>query len=247
MKKAVSLISALLICFSFTACVSDREYKELEQRVSRIEDTINISPASNNEAASSDEEVTQEVETETQKESRNDFYDISGMTVSEIVDLCMFYLDNVPRQNQTFEDYAASFKVEPYEIKPDNGLYGGDFNFYNNNDDVPSVDRIKKIMLWGIITEMDGSIGINKNTYEGHSVKITLDIIEYSKASEIYSALYDNLAQYYDVESDNREGTSWKSFGRSRIAPDSNDTLFLRMEKYDSYYTIQAGKEFAME
>ena len=40
MKIGLFLISTTIICFFLTACVSDAQYKELEERVSNIESRL---------------------------------------------------------------------------------------------------------------------------------------------------------------------------------------------------------------
>ena len=258
MKNLLSLI-AICFCLSLTGCVSDSEFKALEDRVSSLEEQLEKSTAvsvtetgataiSN---AGSQSNKVELYDTEAISESTSDIgenthgsytYCIDKLSNDSVVAECEYYFNNAPAQGDSFDTYYSKLKATPVKRFDDNGV---NCLFYDIvQDEHPSNhDYITAISIPGSQTEMDGSIGYQGNQY---SVHVSMIIQDYERAAFIYDKLYDIIVnEHYTDINDKRDSTNWRS---TAMFWDTDSgafgVTFLSMTKQDFGYELEATKSF---
>lgn len=237
-RYLILLIAAVMLLT--VGCVSDKEYKELEERVSFLESLHGVSHNDIPDETEQSEDVSsmQSVSTD------NYIYDISSLSTDEIVKDCMYYFGLYPSQGQFVDDFEKSLKLSPasrqFDVSTEGQYYyskGYYFYYYkSSNDTTPTHDAICSIFIGGLKNEMDGSIGIvsdsERNNYP--AIDLQIYIINYDRAAELYEKLSESLKPYYSSSKDSREGTYWSCKAGNLY----DSYTFLSMEKKTDYYEI---------
>ncbi len=220
MKQKLVTI-CLLGCLIMSGCSSKNNNKELEDRISELENELNSLKNSQEDASDNNDTVgdietdeiinTDDKDSEALESEEDQFsYYIDGLSVDEILEECNYCFNNVPKEGQTFDEYKASLHAIP--IKYDDG-YELDYKF--TKDSVysfePSKDIISEIIVRGTKEEMDGSIGYN----DDHMMVISVSVYvaDYDKATALYDNLFNQLSPKFESVQDQREGKRWSASG----------------------------------
>ena len=198
-KKAVAFIFS---CIILSGCVSDSEFRELEERVSALENQVGINELSSSEL---DESNTHNDDSQERDDSSFTYF-IDSLSDSEVVEECEYYFYNIPDQGESFDTYYSCLKAVPVNTFEDNGV---ECQFYDNRIMNEPTDRdvITWIRILGTQSEMDGNIGYCMDYY---GVTIGMIITDYDRAAYIYDALYNSIVnEYYFEIDDRRDSTTW--------------------------------------
>ncbi len=221
MKRVfVSLIA--LLCAFMTACVSNSEYRALEERVAALEKIHRIT-------------VEEDTSTKSEGKSVKNTYSLNNKSEQEIFEEIMAILRNKPYQEQTIDDYTKSLGGKPVEKSFKNGAYGSlNFYFQYNTDEKPQKDQISYVGVSGVYQNMDGSIGIGSKK-EGFYSYAVFCILDYDRAVKIYDLLFEELSTQYDrTYKDSSIPTVWRRTGYP--AHGGSGTEFLSMTRQEEYY-----------
>ena len=229
-KKCLVLVA--LLGLGLSGCGSDAKYKELEERVAKLESVVGVNNSNETEQETSIHN-TQAAENAVYEEKQYEgVYFMDDLSGQEVVAECEYFFDNIPKKGSSYEEYFATFKVTPKYTRTD-GEYL-ECIFYNPSDG-GCYDIINELIIKGTQTEMDGSIGYIDNRI---SVTIIMTVHDYEKAVSIYEGLYDVVVNEYvqDIEEEKR-ATTWVvngiENGRQRVN-------LLSMSKRESGYNISA-------
>ena len=202
MKKVLVMF---LSCILLSGCVSNSEFRELEQRVSYLEDQLGTYESYDYD--SREDEAVENVQDDKSSDSSYSYY-IDELSDSEVLEECKYYFYNIPTQGESFEDYYSSLRATPVNTFED---FGVECQFYDNriNNEPTDRDVLTDIRIPGTQAEMDGSIGYNTDHY---GVTISMIIKDYDRAANIYDGLYEIIVNdyYYDIN-DRRDSTSWRT------------------------------------
>lgn len=220
MKRFKIVFSVISICLIFSGCVSDADYEALEERVTRLEETIENQQQLSTADSSPDDSINQD---NTEDESIVDnqeihdpyAYSISDYSGQQVYDEVMKILNNPPYQNEPYEEYEKIFPVAPIYIENDNfNLLRYYFYDLQSVVETPKSDVIYYVSLDGTCTELDGTIGID-GLYGAKAVEVEvkLFITDYDKATEVYNLLFDRIAPNYNNVSNTTEGSIWSGQG----------------------------------
>ena len=196
MKKLISILLLGGMVLSLSGCISQKDYKDLERRVSNLEQKVGIVETSNNNQATQNNQ-TSNIE-ETTIEINNNIWSLEGMTSNEIFDECIT-LTKYIKTGDIQDNIISNFKVTPEYINE------ASFSFTNNTN---CIQRI----YYEAIREMNDTYTV-KNTSK---CTINLNISDYNLAVELYDKFYEYLktlpyGQLDEYGYDNREGTNWES------------------------------------
>ena len=239
MKKYLALIALLSI--GLTGCVSDTEYKELEERVARLEKMIgeNRDVAIEQETSISNTQSSLSITDGTDQSEA--MYVIDNFSAQEVIAECQYYFNNLPQVGSSYEEYFATMRVTPLDTYISDDYHLVECDFYKVDSD-PSCDLIKWVTISGIQTEMDGSMGYNGNSI---SVTIGLTIQDYEKAEAIYNGLYNLVNNKYISEIyEDKKATEWELTGK-RI--DGYGVGLLNMSRTENDYDIRATYHIVLE
>lgn len=241
MKKiiCIGVIGALVL--SICGCSDDR-YDELERRVSALEERL----------AESSSIETQIVDTATTaakgdvSESSSDVlagavYDLSNMSAREIVDLVSYYIDNRPKQGDSYDDVYARLKIQPIYFSHDNSSISIRYrdNFYVNNDDENEdiYDEVTSISYGNARPSMNGSTIDVPDPYFKTNIGFTIQ--DYSRAEEIFDLLaefFSNASYTSDVNVRRDNGTVWEITFMTDFDGVIGGTGHVRMKKSTNGY-----------
>lgn len=249
-KSMIGVISSILI-LSLTGCVSDKEYKDLEARVSYLESQLgvdNSNSEANQNADESDADANEEnVDStasdsdESQKEAYT--YYIDSLSTDEIVSACEKISVNIPSQGQTYESYLSSFDATPVTYSEYENFEGGAINILfrdENNYEQPTRDAILEVDVEGVQKEMDGTIGHAGSYYQ---ISTDMVILDYDKAVEIYDKLFNSAVLRSNISdiNDDRASTSWKASCHFQVSSNSGYGFdYVSMNKLADGYRIKA-------
>ena len=220
-------------------CVSDSDYKALEQRVSNLEQQLGV-PTETDSASNIANAVDAESETSTDELDTNEescAYYIDALSDDKVVAECKYYFENIPSQGESFDSYLSKVKATPRDLNQEHGV---NLQFYGSeNNEITNHDAITSIRIDGSQTEMDGSIGYSGNSY---AVSINLIILDYNRASNIYAQLYDIIFddEHIEVTLDRRDSTNWVACGRFFDAERNYEDQIMKMTKSENGYYIEA-------
>ncbi|MCR4768405.1 MAG: hypothetical protein K5875_10650 [Saccharofermentans sp.] len=235
MKKlfCFGVIGALVL--SLCGCSSNDKYEELERRVSVLEERL--AESANLETQTEDSvtsEVTIDVSTTSSEELEMCVYDLSNMSASEIVDLIPYYVENRPKQDDSYDDVYSKLKVQPLSY------FHGDFSIgilycsYDYSDVVG--DYLLEISYGNAKPAMNG-ITIDVPN-EAIKTMITFCVQDYSRAEEVFNLLgeyFSNSSYIHDVTIERDSGTVWCiSYTVSLEHHEQSGST--RMQKYDNGY-----------
>ena len=169
-------------------------------------------------------------------------YVIDDMSAEDIVDECMYYLENDTHSGQTPDDFFAFYKpaVESF-VTDDNKRYV--MNYFKK-DVAPECDVVKTISVTYPITDLDGTINLNARRHGNYSY-VQLIVYDYDKATEIYRLFLEPLSNNFEDVNETRE-SSWVARGDIKgsdnnvIVSGNEQTKFLSVEREDDYYVIEA-------
>ena len=239
MKRKCILSLLLIISIMFMGCVSDSDYKALEQRVSYLEQQLGVSTG-NESGTNPDVAITSNSDNANKEPDKSEepfSYYIDNLSDDQVVAECKYYFENIPSQGESFDSYYSKLKATPVSASTD---YGVGAKFYGSNIyEVTSHDAITEISIAGSQTEMDGTIGYSTNYY---GVQIKMIIQDYNRAANIYDQLYNIIVDenYRDID-DRRDSTNWQAYGI--IYHDGSwgfDVPFMNMDKRENGYHIEA-------
>lgn len=214
MKKRITILLSFFLMFLLVGCSSDSKYDELEKRVRYLENQLGMkysdSDATGNDSSEIINDATETVEAAEETTSEESYsYVIDSLSDNDVVNECKYYFENIPSQGESFDDYYATLKAKPVIAYNDCGV---ECQFYDNSIDKEQTehDVITSIGILGTQTEMDGSIGYSDNYY---GVRVNMIIQDYSRASNIYSQLFDIVlaSGKFTGINDVRESTRWNA------------------------------------
>lgn len=229
--------------FFLVGCSSDSKYDELEKRVSYLENQLGMkysdSDATGNNSSETINDVTETVEAAEETASDEAYsYVIDSLSDNDVVNECKYYFENVPSQGESFDDYYATLKVKPVKAYTDSGV---DCQFYDISIDNEQTehDVITSIRILGTQTEMDGSIGYSDDYY---GVRVDMIIQDYSRASNIYSQLFDivSTSGKFTEINDVRDSTNW--YADAMFWTSDSGAIgvnLISMDKQDNEYNIR--------
>lgn len=240
MKKIISLAVIGALALSLFGCSSDSKYDDLERRVSALEERLaESSTIETQTAVTVTTAVTSDISESSSEELAGVVYDLSNMSASEIVDLIPFYIDNRPKQGDTYDDVYSRLKIQPIDFRHDEYsisiLYREDSLI---NHDVEIRDEVISISYGNAVPAMNGStIDVPTDYYR---TGIVFSIKDYNKAEEVFNLLgefFSNSSFISDVVIQRDNGTSWNisymvEYGSYGISGNTS------MEKYDNGYVF---------
>lgn len=225
MKRILALVVAIAICLAGCSSgdyVAKRDYDKLVKRVEALEEKAGIVDSSVN-VAGGDEATTSVAEVKEKPELGGEYgYMIDDLSVDEIYDLIVYYLNNEPYDGQSYDEYRATLKKEPFSNDNLAMAYGYnplDFGFCSKYAmPFENGDHINRIYIYGDGTKMDGTIEVIETEFPHCEYGIELTIEDYDRAVE----LYDKLAQYCNSVGaenirDSRESTTWRISGTYKV------------------------------
>lgn len=204
--KAITVFTCCILSFSISGCVTQKEYDDLEKRLTAVEERLNISnenPIAIEDSSISNGEINQnDVESAASDEY---IYVIDDMSVDEIVEECFYYFNNLPSEGQSFDEYEKTLKVQPPKS------YGNGRYVFNEIDraKAPEKDIIESVSV-EITSNLDGSIHIDRNYVY---VNVELWIKDYDKAVAVYESLKTKLEPFYYSTIENKGSSEWKLSG----------------------------------
>ncbi len=253
-RKILAALILLSLCMPVSGCVSDKEYENLEKRVTYLEnlsgasnsvsvDNSETGPTDNDNSDANNTEPTAEVSSQ----EPEFYYYVDELSAEEVAAEVESLLDNKPYKGQSFEDYGNGFNAK---VRVDQSInYFGPYYFYSDGyDGVPDKDAITQIDLGGVSPQMDGTIGFEDLDGEKYvDVKVYIAIYDYDKAEKTYDCLYDYLTPFYEPGGDDRETTQWRSWGSIHFSSNfSRGVDYLSMYKREKDYLIQATMMYPM-
>ncbi len=234
----------MMLCVLLAGCVSEREYAELESRVKKLEEIINVDSLQDDSLTKPDLNITTSNSAIEEKDDSEEIqssytYSIGNLSNEEVIKECQYYYENVPYQGEPYDEYYKTLKVPPVRTYEE---FGVNCQFYDsaNSFDNPEQDVITDIRIQNSQTEMDGTIG-----YTGYYYTVIVEMIikDYDRAANIYDGLYNLIISddYSEIE-DDRSSTTWRSFGMFRYIDNAaTGSWFLTMEKQDKGFVIVAS------
>lgn len=245
-KFCIICIIVLSISAFLSGCVKDSEFKELEERVAKLEEQSQKDNTENVVSISSD--IINNTSTEIQNCEDDSLepvspsdskynYIITDWSSEEIVQDVLVLLDTVPQKGDTEETFPNSYKVKPYSAylgNPDVGFISSFMNAdYLEN---PDEDIIVGVTIDGVYTEMDGSLGVR----DSRKITVSLAIIDYDKAEEIFDSFYAELQKMDTCSAEGKTGTYWSAYGKDR---ETANEMKIQMDNLNpGCYTISITK-----
>lgn len=250
MKKVMLLITVFILSVLLIGCSSDEKYRELEERISRLEQILGVH--GNNSVEDSDEVTnpagsengmgdTTSEEGNVNNVSPEMSYLIDSMSPEEIAAECEYYIINIPNKGETYDEYEDRLKAEPISKNIDADVFSYSFIGNDGGQEEIGHDAIRSISFFNFPMQMNGTIGYPTGEYHSSYVNVQLSINNYEKASAVYSILFDFLQPYYLNISDKRETTRWYSTGNMLLSSGAEfypGTSFLSMEKVGDMYIL---------
>ena len=210
MKKFLILLCILATTSLVSCSSSDSRLDDIESRLSNIESKLNISTKSNNSNNSIDSTISSNSDT--------NYYDLSDMSVENIVSECEYYAKNLPKSGTKYEDWYNILKHTPITTNKLTATFVDDYSIGQAvaNMDHPD-DIINGITINGYSQEMDGTITI-KSAY----ICISLTIKDYDKAKNLYNALEKSMNTFYNNKykfNTNKENMYWTTETNASYIP----------------------------
>lgn len=242
--KKVSIIILLMFIILLSGCVSDSEYKDLEERVSNLEKQLELKNGTtdsgeNRGESESDSKASLDEETDDSNGEDSYTYLIDSLSDADVVNECNYYFLNIPLQGESYDEYYAKLKAMPIRTSENDGV---DCGFYDYTKRIEQTDHdvVTRIGIIGTQTEMDGTIGYSNNYY---GVQISMLIQNYERASNIYAQLFDIISakEKYTELRDTRDSTRWSAYGMFWTSDyGAMGVELMSMEKLDEGYYLTA-------
>jgi hypothetical protein len=221
MKKFICVLMVVCCvgCLCSCAISQPNNYAELDERISRLEKLFG-EPNKPTTNPTETPTITDFVEplpsniTEPLPTNCTDscVYDLSEITPENIVEIIKYYIDNRPKNGDTYESVKSRLQVEPLSWREPNKYYGVnniiEASFVNDINSDYHHDYIKTIKYSLFDLGMDG---ITLENCETIIFKIDFNIAEYSRAEKVFDAVvnYLNSNTNNGVEIQKQDGM-WK-------------------------------------
>ena len=227
-RRLIILVIVLAVCL--VGCgVSKSDYKELEERVSKLEKQVN------GEDSQKDTEPEGKKNTPGVSGKNENCFDLSKMTTDEIVEIIVRLLRPEVENKTPEEVFAAlAFPVEP-------NLNGASYAFIKNGEqdfffEKGDGDRFTNLR-YSYGKNMDGTL----NTISGTWMAFT--ICGYNRAEELFDKI---VAKVYPQSPDKnkpdfKSGTRWKVYDRDEWG---NALGGMEMNGYNDIYTFNINMPF---
>ena len=228
------LISFLLLgSVLFTGCSNTNSNADLESRVSELEQRVSSLEIQVCQTENPQPVTTTENTITISRESEvvsGGVYSIADMTANEIFDLVMYYFDNCPVQDETYEEFHRIFKVEPLSYMGD-GVYAC---FNNDEDRYMTVKQDEIIAIsYNATQSMKGdTLDVPNNV---SSMSIDFAIQDYDKAEALFTLFenyYKENSRYEGISVNRNSGYQWDIL-------DFNYGYILSMQKAEGGYIFR--------
>ena len=247
MKRILTLIVVIAICL--TGCssgdyVSKRDYDELVARVETLEEQLeNINSVSN----TGESVITSTDNGAGMPSNDTDYsYSLKEMSIEEIKDVIVKYLENLPYDGESQDEYRAMLGAEPLGYDE----YDLWYKFYDGPAEYGGDDHFCSLEVRDATINEDGTISLKSVSYlQGRELHMQWVISDYDRATELFDLLEEYLrTQDFENLEAHREEPSWHIHytykGENGLVINNENLLAMTWYKGKSNYVFDIRKRF---